>query len=329
MKLHLNKFESSNIDSILLNGTTIILDPSSSWEVSYLTNELFPNYLNIIKPNSKDFLNFQFYKKFDNIIGNNIFVFNSNKHSYYKLSAFATKIKPIIITNLADDKGNRENYERLSLLCTLYLRQYNHQHYIRYPNTLHIPLGYSTDMFKDEKSTSNYESHLNNNRTIIWSFIGNMKKQDRPYMINTLKTLTPNVYTNEMTPNEMMKIYSKSIFTPNGKGWQLIDCFRLYEASSSGSIPVVVGTKEEIFNTIEFMDKPPWIYTSTWSEAYEIMNKLKNKPELLQSKSKNILLWWKKINNKIKKRIVDVLPIENNKDKYIYDYKKRKNTIII
>lgn len=176
-------------------------------------------------------------------------------------------------------------------MTKLYVRQYNHRNYVSYPNIVHMPLGYRTGMYLNTTSTDNMQKKLYMNRTIVWSSIGDMSKQDRPLLVKTLLDLTPNIYGEGFLTNEVRNVYEKSIFTPNGKGYQVLDCFRLYEASSCGSIPVLVGSDKEFDINFEHENKPPWIFASNWANAREKMEDLMKKPEVVFETRKKLLKW--------------------------------------
>ena len=98
----------------------------------------------------------------------------------------------------------------------------------------------------------------------------------------------------------MCKIYSQSVFVPCGRGNSSLDCFRLYEASMNGAIPVLVGSNDEIKSTFKYEENPPWIFAKTWSEAVEkCMNTKIN--------SQNVLEWWNTRIEKIRTQILEVL----------------------
>ena len=180
-----------NNNSITTTNLYVVIDPTVSWELDFILNELLPANSNIIIPNEDEFTRFSTYSRFINLTSNNVLLFNSNKQDYYKISSLAAMLKPKVIFHLADDKGNREKYERLALLTKLYVRQYNHRNYVSYPNTVHMPLGYKTGMFQNCSSTDNMFKKLYLNRTMVWSFIGDVSKQDRPLLVETLKDISP------------------------------------------------------------------------------------------------------------------------------------------
>ena len=81
-------------------------------------------------------------------------------------------------------------------------------------------------------------------RKYKWSFIGNIKKSRQELLVE-MKSIVPN-YHGKTDKKNMREIYRNSIFVPNGRGNHSLDCFRLYEASACGAIPVIVGEKDEI-----------------------------------------------------------------------------------
>ena len=65
----------------------------------------------------------------------------------------------------------------------------------------------------------------------------------------------------DFPPADIWDVYRNAKFVPNGRGNAVLDCFRLYEASMAGAIPVVVGSWSEIRETFYFGgDVLPWIF---------------------------------------------------------------------
>jgi len=222
-----------------------------------------------------------------------VFVFASRAHSYNQILSIVQKTKPKIIICLSDEliAENLHQFNQLGNYCDLFLRQYHHPQYSYTPNTIHIPLGYTNGCksFKEKK-----ELH--------WSFLGEIKT-DRQKMIDTFKSI-PKHFVGKSLPKDLMcKIYSKSIFVPCGRGNSSLDCFRLYEASMNGSIPVVVGSKEEIESTFKYEENPPWVFAETWGEA------VKKCQSMLEYGMNNtsILNWWENRIQKIKSKVLEVL----------------------
>ena len=98
-------------------------------------------------------------------------------------------------------------------------------------------------------------------RKYTWSFIGTIK-QDRLEIIDKFsKQFNKKFVGNYILPSDMFTIYNDSIFVPVGRGNSSVDCFRIYEAIFSGSIPVIICTNEEFEETFCFNnDIPPFIH---------------------------------------------------------------------
>ncbi len=218
-----------------------------------------------------------------------VFVFSCRLHDFSNIQHTIRAIKPKIIIMVSDEfyQENNSNYNQLGNDCELFLRQYHHSIYEYTPNTIHIPLGYTNGckVFKENK-------HLK------WSWFGEIKS-DRNEMIKQFNNLNPGLTGKSISKELMCKIYSRSVFVPCGRGNSSLDCFRLYEASMNGAIPVVVGSNDEIESTFKYEENPPWIFSETWSEAVE---KCRNN----EINSQNVLEWW---NNRIEKIRIQILEI--------------------
>ncbi len=79
-------------------------------------------------------------------------------------------------------------------------------------------------------------------RNLQWAFIGTLK-QDRQAIIKAFSAALNTSYhvSHETAPSAIFDIYKHAVFVPNGRGNIVLGCFRLYEASMAGAIPVVVG----------------------------------------------------------------------------------------
>ena len=66
----------------------------------------------------------------------------------------------------------------------------------------------------------------------------------------------------------------------------------MYEASACGSIPVVVGSKDETRDNFHY-ENSPWIFASNWTHAHELMINLLQQPNLIIETRKKVLKWWK------------------------------------
>ena len=280
-------------------------DNTYLWEDDFLKQDLFctqENNIDVIylsqilnwENNPKIFSDItEKYKKI-------IFVFTSNKFGFEKILEIIKILSPIITVHLSDEWGVKPQFQELAKYTKLLLRQYSHTQYKNYKNIKYIPLGYMNGIVNDN---TNYV--LPSNRKHTWSFIGNLK-QDRQIMIEKMKKIEGHC-VGKCDKNDMIKIYKNSIFVPNGRGNMSLNCFRLYEASMCGAIPIVVGDKKEIEATFLYEENPPWIFCKSWDDAVEKCQKLLKNKERLDEMSLDVIKWWdnriKNIKEIIKKHI--------------------------
>lgn len=213
------------------------------------------------------------------------------------------KTKPKVVIQLSDEFSyeNLQQHNELGNYCELFLRQYHHNNYQYTPNTLHIPLGYYNGY-----DVSGKEIKPVRDRTYTWSFVGT-KKSDRLHLTNIFSEI-PNNYcllhegSIKVPSEEIIEIYINSIFVPCSRGWSSLNTMRSYEVSMSGSIPVLVGTQEEIEYFSKFEENPPWLFFDSWENASKKCQELLNDLDALQEIQNNILSWWNKRVGKIQKR---------------------------
>ena len=84
-------------------------------------------------------------------------------------------------------------------------------------------------------------------RSLQWAFVGRLK-QDRRTMVDAFSFALNESYhiSYDSPPAEIWDVYRNAKFVPNGRGNVILDCFRLYEASLAGAVPVVVRSWSEI-----------------------------------------------------------------------------------
>jgi hypothetical protein len=253
----------------------------NAWEKDFILNDILPKGEVIEVP---PYLIESLEEHYD------VFIFSSRTHDFYNIKKVIKRINPKIIILLSDEfyQENKWDYNMLGNYCDLFLRNYHHSYYNYSPNTLVFPLGY-TNGCKSFSIEKKYD----------WSFIGEIKS-DRIEMLNVFSQLPNHFIGNQIEKEKMCDIYSQSIFVPCGRGNSSLDCFRLYEASMNGAIPVVVGSKEEIECTFKYEENPPWIFAETWEEAYVkcLMNDIR--PD-------EVVNWWKTRILKIRNKIEEVL----------------------
>lgn len=257
---------------------------SGLWETDYLLTEILPKGI----VDYVDKLNIQnLQQKCD------VFVFQSRVHTYQEILKVVKKITPKIIICLSDEfiTEDLSDFNDLGNYCSLFLRQHHHPNYTYTSNTIQIPLGYTNGCKK-----------FNEEKKLNWSFFGAIKA-DRQEMIDEFRKLTPNFVGNSTSKEIMCKIYAKSFFVPCGRGNCSLNCFRLYEASMNGAIPIIVGPREEIDFTFMYEENPPWIFAETWSEAL-------NKSKIMLDcgvNPNNVLVWWDKRIQSIRTKITEIL----------------------
>lgn len=213
------------------------------------------------------------------------------------------KTKPTIIIQLSDEFifEDLQIHNTLGNYCKLFLRQHHHPNYHYTNNTIHLPLAYCNDTEVVNKNILKISD-----RSCNWSFFGEIKS-DRFEMIENFKTIDNYLMGSGIKRSYMADIYLNSIFVPSGRGNSSLNCFRLYEASMSGAIPIVVGSKEELDMTFEYEENPPWIFSDSWNNAVEICKELLKDLDKLQEMQDYLLCWWNNRIRKIQEKVNQVL----------------------
>ena len=221
------------------------------------------------------------------------FVFNTLP--YAQARAVVEQVQPSVVVHLSDEYGTSPEYLSLADEVPVMLRQYRHGKYGPMPQNLHqIPLGYMAGMLQGTPSFDRIDIKDVHSRSYDWSFIGALK-QDRSRMIAAFSCSLPRSYVSHNdSAKRTFEIYKDSIFVPNGRGFVVLDCFRLYEASLAGAIPVVVGSESEIAETFQFeAELPPWIFERDWNTAAAKCVELLKTPTILQAMQERNLAWWR------------------------------------
>ena len=286
-----------------------IIYDNTPWEKQLVFQDLlkinFDNNPKIICTNNnlsyKNLENWKNLNNIDKIINNNIFIFSSNTSHLNDILNIVRFLKPNIIIHLSDEWGTKNDYQILSKYTKVLLRQHYHKHYTHFDNIKYIPLGYMNKMLENNYKKIKLKSPKD--RKFKWSFVGNIK-QDRIQMITAMKKINES-YVGQASAEEMKNIYRESIFVPNGRGNVKLDCFRLYEASICGAIPIVVGTLQEYSITFSQEENPPWLRYDSWEEAHDSCIELLKDMDKLETMSKNCIEWWNKRTNNIHNLIIE------------------------
>ena len=222
-----------------------------------------------------------------------VLVFSSNHLTIREIGFLIRLIKPRILLHLSDEFGTRESYARLADQVDLVVRQHHHGAYNEPDNVAYMPLGYMAGMLEGRNSTDLQDVPPLSHRQYIWSFVGDNRKQDRQTVLGMFANWKSGVHMNNITPAAMFELYKNSIFVPSPRGNVRMDCFRLYEASLAGAIPVVASSREEIADTFCKEQEPPWIIDETWERAIQTCQAELEQPALLQDRQSRLLEWWK------------------------------------
>jgi hypothetical protein len=195
---------------------------------------------------------------------------------------------PKILVHLSDECGRTPMFHRLTEPIPLVLRQYRFQHYYRPHNVRHIPLGFMACMFDDPTAIATPD--LSAERPYKWSFVGNIKNE-RVSAIASFNAWSPN-WQGSCTPGELRHVYTSSEFVLCPRGNVTMDCFRNYEATICGAIPVVAGcSKKEYAETFGDIGNPPWVFSETWDAALVICRNLVESGTVAELRKENTL-WW-------------------------------------
>lgn len=242
-------------------------------------------FLGTILEWEKDF----FFHLLSNFSNKKIYVFSSNRKKFINAKIEIIFFKPDIVFHFSDEVGDIPQFNELSKLTKLYFRQHSFTHYPLYDNIHILPLGYQTGMF--DKLPININIPNINDRIYKWAFIGDYSKNDeRRKMVETISLIEP-FKLGKASPSDMKNIYMNSIFVPNARGNNVLDCFRLYEATVCGAIPILVGPKNECVHLIKYQNFPPWPTFNNWKDAKLYMENYDTKK--IQELQMRNLNWWK------------------------------------
>lgn len=277
------------------------------WEYDFLKNYLFYDFN----------LELELSYVSDCLMGNlnnhnvDVLIINSREISYDDSLQIVKNINPKILILAADECGdydpfiqNIRQFNNLSQYCNLLLRQHHHFGYEYDNNVMVIPLGYN-NKFLDN---FNFDTSIPkiNERYYNWTHFGYLKS-DRYEMLNCFSDIHTHYSASGIPTNEVRDYYLNSIFVPCGRGNMSLNCYRLYEASMMGAIPVLVGSKEEVDTTFKYEENPPWLIFESWQEASRECKNLLDQKDKIQQIQDKLLEWWKKRIDNVKYQIKNTL----------------------
>jgi hypothetical protein len=142
-------------------------------------------------------------------------------------------------------------------------------------------------------------------RRYRWCFVGEMKA-DRAQALQAFEFWGP-CFREPSPPHELARAYQKSIFVLSPRGNVVMDCFRNYEATICGAIPVIAGcSKREFQESFAEVAVPPWVHARTWRRAQMICADLE-KTGAINEVQQACLEWWKNEIVALRDAIADVL----------------------
>ena len=262
----------------------------------------------------------------------NEFDSDPTKFKFINFTKCCQIIKPVAIFYLSDEDIYMNELNRPELLAPMndfitgllnttkvFIHNYNqYTPYMNPTNTKFIqsPLGYVSG-FIGGACLENLTFLPIKHRPNIACFVGALKS-DRKEMLDefgkvfdhkkldfrTGITNWASIKNLQVLPHELYQLYSNSIYVPIGRGFTSLDCYRIYEGIVAGSIPVVVGSQDEIKRTFSYNGNIiPFISAPTWKEAVAICDKLLKSPDTLQDIQNKLIKWISERKKVIRSRV--------------------------
>ena len=248
------------------------------WENDFFLNEILPK-------GEVEYIRQENIESTENIC--DVFAFAYRFHNFFDIRNTIRRIKPKVVIMTSDEFYQENN--------SIYIDKLQKIISINISSNINI-IGREI-ITKTDTDISYIKNFIP--KKLKWSWFGEIKS-DRIQMLNQFRQLTSYLIGNSLPKEVMCKIYSESMFVPCGRGNSSLDCYRLYEASMNGAIPVIVGSKEEIESTFKYEENPPWIFAETWNEAVE-------KCMSTEINSQSVIEWWNRRISKIKTKVMEVL----------------------
>jgi hypothetical protein len=164
-------------------------------------------------------------------------------------------------------------------------------------NVYQMPLGYMNRYLLRERNSSLLAVNLSSfesPRPMRWSFIGGMHgrgKAERERMVSLFSNWKPYYVGKDMAPYDMKSYYDQSEFVLSGRGWENLDCLRVYEAILAGAVPIIVASNNDLDSTFHYAGhRPPALYFNNWDTAFREVQTLKT--DQISAKRKELLQWW-------------------------------------
>ncbi|MGH9885966.1 MAG: hypothetical protein ACREBE_10580, partial [bacterium] len=145
-------------------------------------------------------------------------------------------------------------------------------------------------------------------RSLAWSFAGEVEKSDRPRMLRAFRRIKehrvhPTSHWNspDYLPTAAYRdLLLRTAFVPSPKGNYSLDCFRTYEALEAGCVPIVLRESEaqpfdyyaKLFAAMGFAEPVPFPRVSDWKEAASLVKRLLDVPNEAERLRLECHAWW-------------------------------------
>lgn len=222
-----------------------------------------------------------------------ILIYSENTKDKNAVLNFKINFKPDIIFHISDEWGNWNWQNLMYENVPLVFRQYMFQHYPKLSNVYQIPLGYMNDYLKLKKPIKTIKEREN-----FWGFCGNIESKEWHTSKNKIKqhlSKFSHEHIFRTNPENMFDVYNNSVFVPNRRGNNSLDCLRIYEACMVGCIPIIEGSLNELIGTFSFNlnnDKTPFIFIENYEMGLDMIEKLYNDKYKLQEMSDLCITWF-------------------------------------
>ena len=223
-----------------------------------------------------------------------ILVYSINKFKIDEIRPVLRRAKPRVVFHLSDEWGDKARWHEILRHVPLVLRQHHFSVYPNYANIKPFPLGYMEAMLHEPSTDPAFISRQKpmRDRQYAWSFIGNIK-DDRAQALEAFADLSPN-HVGSAHPADMAKLYldSKFVLSPIGNVSPL--CFRHFEASICGAIPIIAGCSAERYrDSLGGLGNPPWVFHESWGDAHAEVTALLEDDAKLEALRLEALDWWR------------------------------------
>ena len=176
-----------------------------------------------------------------------------------------------------------------------------------------LPLGWTkqTGIESTKHASDNALATIALNRPFKWSFSGSLGKSGRNIAVQQFQMLTPH-WVNPIN-KKYPETLSKSHFVLSPRGNVNLDCFRHYEASMHGAIPIVAGPQQEMEDAFHhFATVPPWLFAESFEQARERVQVLLGDRQALHEAQLAVVTWWRDEWHGLRRNISDQLHLRIN-----------------